>query len=94
MVCKICYCSEFPDVLEMSRRGKKTNSKVNAKCYALHTNAVTDTSEVSKNFFFFMKTQVVQSQYPNNISCSSSGCCCFIFSDSCWFLVTCNQILT
>ena len=38
MVCKNLFCSKFPDTLEKSQPGKKTNSKAIAKRYALQAN--------------------------------------------------------
>ena len=35
----ILFCSEFSDIRERSRRGKKTNNKAIAKVYALQANA-------------------------------------------------------
>ena len=40
MVCKLFFCSEFPDIPQKSRRGKKTGSKTIAKRYALQANAI------------------------------------------------------
>ena len=39
MVCKIFFCSKFPDIPEKSRRVNKTNSKAIAKRSALQANA-------------------------------------------------------
>ena len=39
LVRKIFFWSEFPYILEKSRRGKKTNSKAIAKRFALQANA-------------------------------------------------------
>ena len=37
-MCKIVFCTTFPDILEKSQRRQKTNRKVIAKRYALKGN--------------------------------------------------------
>ena len=59
MVCKLFFCSEFPDIPQKSLRGKKTGSKTIAKRYALQANA--------------MKMKKLKTKYSINFSLSIAG---------------------
>ena len=45
----VFFCSEFPDNLEKSRLGKKTNSKTIVKRYDLQANAITNEFVLKKS---------------------------------------------
>ena len=61
MVCKIIFCSEFPDIPDKAgrktrRRRRRRRTEATAKCYAFHANAISSlllkTSKTTLHFFF------------------------------------------
>ena len=58
MVCKIIFCSEFPDISDKAdRKTRKRRTQAIAKCHAFHANAVKHKSQQERHLKPFLNSK-------------------------------------